>query len=205
MSGPRLRILQAVAKWSRNIDRGKIILMRTSGGLVRRPSIRLKDFDYSGPASFFITICTADRRCTLGAVHEDSVILTSDGEVVREQWLISSSVRPGVILDEFVIMPNHLHAILFIPSPPEESSGARCAPLQRKRRSLGALVGGFKSRVTSILRKNHCNPMLSPWQVGFHDEIIWNSRKLDRLREYVRQNPARWPEDSYFAVHADRL
>lgn len=77
-----------------------------------RRSIRLAHFDYSQPATYFITICTHRRQPLFGRVRDERVGLSPAGEIVREEWEKTSELRPEVELDEYVILPNHMHAII---------------------------------------------------------------------------------------------
>jgi REP element-mobilizing transposase RayT len=80
----------------------------------RSQSIRLPWWDYSEAGWYFATVCTQDRRCVLGDMVEGSVILSPVGQIIEEEWWRTATVRQNVRLDEFVIMPNHLHGILVI-------------------------------------------------------------------------------------------
>ena len=93
-----------------------------------RRTIRLREFDYAAVGSYFITICTYQMECVLAEIVDGHVVLSAYGEVVREEWERSADVRPGLVLDAFVIMPNHLHGIVAMTLT--ESVGAHsCAPL----------------------------------------------------------------------------
>jgi putative transposase len=76
-----------------------------------RHSIRLEGYDYAQEGAYFVTICTHRRECLLGEVIGDTVCLNPFGEIVREEWLRTAVIRPYVALDEFVVMPNHLHGV----------------------------------------------------------------------------------------------
>lgn len=79
-----------------------------------RRSIRLKNYDYSQPGSYFITICTQDRDCLFGEIKNGMMYLNEYGELVKYEWLRTSEIRPNIIVDEFIILSNHLHSILII-------------------------------------------------------------------------------------------
>jgi REP element-mobilizing transposase RayT len=111
-------------------------------GLDRR-SIRLPGYDYAAGGSYFITICTHKRECLFGNVSDGQVTLNEYGEIVLEEWERSAAIRPGLVLDPYVIMPNHLHGIVTLVGDP--SVGAHsCAPLptrlHRRSRSLASFV-----------------------------------------------------------------
>ena len=94
----------------------------------RRSSLRLKNFDYTGAGAYFITISTKYRRNMFGQIRNGEMILSEAGTVVQEEWLNLPNLRPGVELDEFVVMPNHFHAILWLPE--EKLGTASRAQLQ---------------------------------------------------------------------------
>jgi putative transposase len=82
--------------------------------LPRRRSIRLADFDYSTEGAYFVTICTFHNECTLGEIKDGKIILSDFGKIAHREWCKSAAMRPGVDLDEFIIMPNHVHGIIII-------------------------------------------------------------------------------------------
>src|SRR4051812_29052626 len=98
-----------------------------------RKRLRLGAFDYSTPGSYFVTICVSQRRCVFGDVREDRMVLNALGTVVSDSWLQLPGRNGAVLLDEFVIMPNHLHALL-------QLTGSNV--------SLSATIGAFKSQST---------------------------------------------------------
>ena len=168
--------------------------MRTSTGLIRRPSIRWKDFNYSYAATFFVTICSFERRCTFSRIIDGRVELKRRGRVIDEELHRSVAMRPGMILDEYEVMPNHLHAIFFLPGGDEPKPQG----LARSRRSLGSMIAGFKSKVTSRERDFYDDPHLKVWQKGYFDRVIRDGKELDEICAYIRSNPGKWRTDRYF-------
>ena len=85
----------------------------------RRRSIRLKDYDYTTPGAYFITICTFQRECLLGKISDGIVVMNGCGEIARDEWFKTIQIRTNIQLhgDEFVVMPNHLHGIIWITEP----------------------------------------------------------------------------------------
>ena len=159
--------------------------MRTSGGLARRPSIRWESFDYSSASSYFVTVCVNDRSCLFGKVERSSVILTPLGKLVEEAWAETANIRPGVVLDQHVVMPNHFHSALFNPGGNEG------------KRSLGMIMNGFKGAVTSqALRQGWISAPF--WQPRFYDQVIRSARHLENVRKYIAENPANWPDDEFY-------
>ena len=80
----------------------------------RRRSIRLKGNDYSRAGGYFITICTRNRECLLGDIVDDQVRLNCSGRIVCEEWLRSADLRAYVTIDQFVVMPNHIHGVILL-------------------------------------------------------------------------------------------
>jgi REP element-mobilizing transposase RayT len=98
-------------------------------GLNRR-SIRMQGHDYSLGGSYYITICTYDRECLYGDVADGEMILSEYGQIVREEWERSTTIRPGLALDSYVVMPNHLHGLVTLVDG--RDVGATCGPLDNK-------------------------------------------------------------------------
>lgn len=167
-----------------------------------RRSIRLDGYDYSQTGAYFITIYTHQRKPILGTIRDGQVVLSVLGEIVEEEWLRTERLRSEVSLDEYVIMPNHLHAIIQFAhgtSGAEHVGAHRDAPLQRPALSLGSVVANFKGLATWRVRES------SPeggriWQRNYYEGVVRGPRSLARLRTYVRQNPLNWELDRNFAV-----
>ena len=85
-----------------------------------RQSYRLKGYDYSGCGCYYVTICTQGRKCLLGELVNGEMVLNRCGQIAREEWLRSADVRAELRLDAFVIMPNHVHGVVFINGPMEK-------------------------------------------------------------------------------------
>jgi len=165
----------------------------------KRRSLRLKGYDYSQPGAYFITLCTHKRRCILGEVVGDEMRLNNAGRLVETEWLSTAKVRPYINLDAFVVMPNHFHAIFFI----HGKAGAthRVAPTGDKLcagpepASVGAIVGQFKSRITKEINSWRGSPIGSLWQRNYYEHVVRDEEDLNRIREYIQDNPRRWIED----------
>jgi putative transposase len=156
--------------------------------LPERRSIRLKGFDYSVPNGYFITICTYRRQCILGNVIDDNMIESEYGRMIR-QWWGKLSDRYAIMLDEFIIMSNHIHGIIFTQ---EADAGARTgAPLQQ-------IVRWFKTMTTNeyfrMIPKN-LGPVKHLWQRNYYEHVIRGDEDLRRAREYIQNNPAQWTLD----------
>ena len=171
----------------------------------RIESTRLRGWDYSGAGWYFVTICTRGRECVFGDVVNGEMRLSSVGEIVADEWRKTPTIRPNVELDEWIVMPNHLHGIIVITYPVETTRRVVSTELSRRvvstrqqssrllSNSLGSIIGQIKSVCTKRIRLSGCHEF--DWQERFHDEIIWNELALNNIRKYIVDNPARWNID----------
>jgi REP-associated tyrosine transposase len=154
----------------------------------RVPSARLKGWDYGRGGAYFVTICTRHRTCYFGEIGQAGLTPSPLGEIVAEEWEVTSRLRPYVDLDAWVVMPNHFHGILFIRQP----------RLSEGSRPLGVVIGQFKAACTRRIWAAGRHDFA--WQERFHDHIIRDDESLSHLRKYILENPIRWQEDS---LHPD--
>ncbi len=163
-----------------------------------RRSIRIKDYNYSQDGAYFITLCAYHRECLFGEIENEVMLLNDFGQVVRCEWMKSFEIRKEILIDEFIIMPNHFHGIVFIrhqtPLPNEcltRVSGPR-------NKSISALVAAFKSIVTTKINQIRQTPFQPVWQRSYYEHIIRNEKSLLHIREYTKNNPRTWKNDSLF-------
>lgn len=162
-----------------------------------RRSIRLKEYDYSQPGGYFVTIVTYQRDVLFGEIVNEEMVLNDFGKIADECWRAIPEHFPNVELGAYVVMPNHVHGIIII----AESVGARhVSPLQNqstprgfKRGSIGAIVASFKSAVTRIIGHEHNATGI--WQRNYYEHIIRNHEDWDRIHRYIDSNPSLWAED----------
>jgi putative transposase len=174
-----------------------------------RRSIRLKGFDYTQPGAYFVTIVAHRRLPIFGEITGGVVQLNACGKIARAEWLRTSAIRCEIQLDEFVVMPDHFHAIVTIVECGGGSVGARrrCAPTIEQfsnpiAGSIPTIVRGYKSAVTSRINQLRGSPGAPVWQRNYHEHIIRNADELSRIREYIRNNPAAWEtDDEYHHQH----
>jgi REP element-mobilizing transposase RayT len=175
----------------------------------RRRSIRLPGFDYSLAGDYFVTLCTYGRVCALSIATGQDMKLNADGRVVAEDWAKTTSLRPEVRLGQFVIMPNHLHALVSIVAAAEEPTHAETdaaasvgahgrAPLHRAPKSLGSMIAGFKAATTKRINNRRGTPGAPVWQRNYYERIIRNEAEYYRIAQYIVENPARWMDDEYY-------
>jgi|688.fasta_scaffold05694_21 REP element-mobilizing transposase RayT len=172
-----------------------------------RRSIRLQGYDYSQTGIYFVTICTHQRQCLFGEIRNGKMLLNQIGKIVAQEWLKSAEIRQEIVLDEWIIMPNHLHGIVVIDKKDDNdlkddnNKGASLAPLQRnelgkrKPKSLSSFIGGFKSSVTKRIKSicDHPNPVI--WQRNYHEIIVRDENQLNQIRQYIMNNPQKWDKD----------
>jgi REP element-mobilizing transposase RayT len=157
--------------------------MTTCRSRYNRRSIRLNGYDYSQEGAYFVTICTCDREPSLGRIVEGEMIRNERGEVVARSWLWLAQRYPFVGLDEWVVMPSHLHGIIVL-----RRGGSRTAPTK----PLGRLVGAFKTVSTKQINRLRATPGASFWQRNYYEHVIRNEAELDRLRRYMLDNLVEW-------------
>ena len=154
----------------------------------RKNSMRLENWNYRAVGYYFITFCAFQRQCLF---ESEEVI-----NYLEETWQRIPTWKGMNIfhIDAFVIMPNHIHAILYVMA----SQVAHYSPKTTKVEpgSASAAVGTFKSTVTRQLRLQYgFDREAKVWQRGFYDRIIRNERELEAVRRYIDLNPVRWAED----------
>jgi REP-associated tyrosine transposase len=146
-------------------------------------SIRLRSYDYSTVGAYFFTVVTLERICRFGDIRGDEAVLNGLGDAVVGVWNALPQRFAEVELDAFVVMPNHVHGIIWLIE--RDDAGAR---------ALGDVIGAFKSLSTREL-----NHLLSRsgaiWQRNYFEPVVRNERELDAIRRYVDENPSRWALD----------
>jgi REP element-mobilizing transposase RayT len=174
-----------------------------------RRSIRLKGYDYTRAGAYFVTLVAQGRECLFGEIAADAMALNEYGQIVAETWEWLAAQYPYVELDEWIVMPNHLHGMIVIMDDIEAAQpvgairvGAiRESPLPegkapaQKRKPLGRLVGAFKTVSAKRINGLRGTPGVPVWQRNYYERIIRNERELDATRRYIIQNPLRWALD----------
>lgn len=178
--------------------------------LHRQRSIRLRGYDYTQAGSYVITICTQDRQNLFGEAMNEAVQPNPAGQIVQEAWRSLPERFPEILLDACVVMPNHLHGIVMLSGDPQacraDKSAGDCRrgqllhPRGTATGTIGRLAQAFKSVTTHhYIRdvKCHAWPPFPGrlWQRNYYERIIRNAGELDRTREYIVTNPARWAMD----------
>lgn len=159
--------------------------------LFRIESTRLPEYDYSTGGWYFVTINTLNHMLFFGDIQNDKMILNESGHIVEAEWLATPNIRKNVSLDEYVIMPNHLHGIICIEGNKDPNISK---PIKSLSQNLSSIINGFKSAATSKIRKHEVVDFA--WQSRFYDRIIRNEKELYIIRRYIEQNPLRWHLDN---------
>jgi len=171
-------------------------------------SIRLHGYDYSQNGAYFVTICVQNRENRFGRIEDGRMFLNDVGEMIDKYWNQLKQKYFYVTLDEYVIMPNHIHGIIVINDmvgaglvPAQNNSGKRATT--RVAPTIGNIVGAFKSLTTheyiNGVKNKNWQPFSSRiWQRNYYEHIIRKDEDLDRIREYINLNPKNWEKDELF-------
>lgn len=169
----------------------------------RIESTRIKEYDYSQEGYYYLTICSKDRKKIFGEIIDSKVVLNSLGKIIEEELLKSCDIRKEINLVEYVIMPNHIHLIIYIEKILEEKTTHRSS-LQLKnsnKKSLSSFVMGFKQALTRRYRSIIENPNYEIWQSRFYEHVIRNEKSLFSIRNYIITNPINWEIDEYNKIN----
>ena len=206
-----------------------ILVLKHKSKLPQRRSLRLRGYDYSRPGAYFVTICIRNQKCIFGEIINGNMHLNEIGNIVVDWWNRIPQHFPSVEINDFVIMPNHIHGIISwhtdvgtgfpcpsetvsvgtgspcpsetvsvgtgFPCPSETVSVGTGSPYPKDTPSLGKIVGYFKYQSTKFINKLRKTPGKRIWQTRYHDHIIRNDKDLQRLREYIQNNPKKWELD----------
>lgn len=183
-----------------------------------RHSTRIKGYDYSQPGSYFITLCAHNRDCWFGKVIDGTIQLSPMGKVASDCWWQIPRHFPNVVLDEFVVMPNHLHGIITIAHNPvrtdpgrglitgrglinqtptttnDENSNDEWILMRNPKRILGKIIRHYKASASKLIRGG--GHFHFQWQRNYYEHIIRNEIDLNKIRQYIVENPVKWSEDA---------
>ena len=168
-----------------------------------RHVLRLRDYNYCSPGAYFVTLCTESRICVFGAVHDASVTLTPLGFIIHNTWVEACSLCAGVSTDAFVVMPNHLHAVVLLHEDTVDQSAPRAVST-----GLPSLMRRFKTlSTTRAIRTPVMRESVPPhgrlWQRSYYEHVVRDDNSLERIRDYIITNPLRWALDRENPQHAD--
>jgi putative transposase len=182
--------------------------MRSDPNRHHRCSIRLRGYDYTQPGAYFVTICTQNRACLLGQMIDGAMVLSDAGRMVQTVWDEIPVHYAGVAIDAFVVMPNHIHGIIVLVGaapcgrPPlgRAPLGQAQGPAPTIGISLPDVVHRFKTMTTKRYAdgvKQRGWPLFPGqlWQRNYYEHIIRDEESLNRIRQYIADNPAQWELD----------
>jgi putative transposase len=160
-----------------------------------RRSLRLRGYDYAKGGAYFVTICTQDRACLFGEAIAGSMRLNQSGQQIVMIWEGLTSRFTGVEIDLFVVMPNHLHGILILPD------------VGTTRTRLSKVVGAFKSMTTvayirGVQAKGWSKFRGRLWQRNYYEHVVRDEAEMNRIRQYIDDNPAQWEFDDEHPLKA---
>ncbi len=181
-----------------------------------RRSVRLEEYDYSQQGAYFVTICTQQRECLLGQVMNTEMEINEAGKMVQSIWHNLSIRYPYSVMDEFIVMPNHIHGIIFLqelgrgdPCDRPENVGTydredlgeyKIRPYGTLPKTLGRIIQGFKSMTThqyilGVKKQNWPSFPGKLWQRNYYEHVIRSEEDLNQVREYIQNNPLNWAFD----------
>ena len=194
-------------------------MKRDNPNIHHRRSIRLKGYDYSQPGLYFITICIKNRKCYFGKIVvgaslvDAQMILNDPGKMVKNEWLKLPQRFTNIKLHEYVIMPNHFHAILEIVVDPcgrpkwhgqfekkRQPQGIAPTGIATTNKTIGEMIGAFESITTVEYIRGVKNDNWQPfdgklWQRNYWEHIIRNENEYNRIAQYIIDNPIKWKND----------
>jgi REP element-mobilizing transposase RayT len=176
-----------------------------------RRSIRLSGYDYRRDGAYFVTICTRERVCVFGEVAGTGVRHSRRGLIAAHCWNEIPIHRPYVTLDEFVVMPNHVHGLFWIEAGlcrgdtcVAQEAVTRITPADERPHpaagSVGAVVGSYKAAVSREINRLRPGAARDFWQPNYYEHIVRTDQALETIRHYIRTNPERWGADAYNPV-----
>jgi len=178
-------------------------LMTTFQNRYRVESARLPDWDYASRGWYFVTLCTRDKKCSLGCAVNGQIVLSDAGVVAETEMKSIPNHYENVSIDRYVVMPNHVHAIVVIEGDHVYSTvetRLAASPAGTHVR-LPQIVGSYKAGVSRICHTKGISGFA--WQARFHDHILRSNVSVDAVRDYIDQNPENWlldPDNSATAA-----
>ena len=169
-----------------------VLVMFMKNSLPKRKHPRLDHYDYSTAGAYFITVCTHKRRCLLSRIvgrglAPAEIQYTAYGEIAQEQLLLLEQRYPSLQIDQYVIMPNHIHAILLL----EETA------VNSQRPTIMDIICAYKSLVTRQCKK--VQPIDRLFQTSFYEHVIRNREDYNEVAEYIVNNPKQWELDKLYS------
>ncbi len=164
-----------------------------------RRSIRLSGFDYSQSGSYFVTLVVQGRACIFGDISNNKINHSLIGQCVDANLQLLPNHFP-IVLNRWVVMPNHIHVLLSIDnknksSNPDSFIEETRQPSGTQPQSLGAIIQNFKSVSTRRIHAIQGNIQDSIWQRNYYEHVVRDQNDFDRIEDYIKKNPADWDSD----------
>ncbi len=196
-----------VVRWWRQGKKDKVQKVNCDGNEKKHwPMLRNANINYSR-GTFFVTVQAAFNKTIFGAIVGEKCVLNELGQAVAESLASLGERYAGVEMDEFVVMPNHVHFIVKIgvAGLRARKEGAEAEPRHPELPDLGFVVGRFKSWIVKVYRDmvvqgRAVDVGATPWQRDYWDKLVATDEKLQTFRRYIRMNPAKWTRDRFGAV-----
>ena len=162
-----------------------------------RRSIRLHGYDYSQAGAYFVTICTKNRASLFGSVADGEIQLNKAGQIAKRAWEKLPARFPSARLDAFIVMPNHLHAIIIVGAqfiaPTANTSNESGKGAINRAPTLGEMVRAYKAASAAMIRRAAAPDVA--WQRNYYEHVIRDEDELARIRRYIEDNPRMWETD----------
>ena len=155
-----------------------------------RKTIRLRNYDYSKPGAYFVTMCVLDRTCIFGEIKNNKMHLNEFGEILNSTWNDLPNHIENIVLDEFIIMPNHVHGIIIIQETKEPADSGT-----KNDYTLSEIIRQLKTLSARRINQARKTPGISIWQRSFFDHIGRDESDLYLTRQYIQNNPLNWDSD----------
>ena len=187
-----------------------------------RQSIRLKQYDYSQAGAYFVTICAQNRQCLFGGINNGTMMNNAAGEMISTIWHEIPEYYPGIGIDAFQIMPNHIHGIIIVGASPRGCPDPRACPVQGQPSgqaqgtasengqaqgpapTVGLSFPDIVHRFKTMTTKKYTDGVKDNgwqafnrrlWQRNYYEHVMRDDEDLTRTREYISNNPLRWADD----------
>ncbi len=157
-----------------------------------RKTIRLQNWDYRSPAQYFITICTKNREPLFGEIIKIEMHLNELGSYASQCLNNINIYNKNADVPVFIIMPNHIHAIIELKNKINNYQTNKFDPLLS--RSISSVLNIYKGRVTKYAKENNID---SVWQARFYDHILKDPKEYEHIANYIKNNPRAWDNDLF--------
>lgn len=168
--------------------------MTKNNALPKRKPNRLQGYDYSSNGVYFVTICTQNKDCVLGRIVGGGVLdapkieLSKYGKAVDEQIALMNSMYDNVVVEKYVIMPNHIHLLIRIENISESGTSRTPSP-------TNSVIAMFVPTFKRFTNKNAGEKL---WQRSYYDHIVRNENEYLKIWEYINSNAQKWQSDKYY-------